>query len=151
MNMIPRISLFFLGVFLIGSGYIMYAERPVMNMEDSGAIIDLTKGSVDTVLAEGNAPSDADSVSADRQPSDGYSLAIVEQHGTKDNCWVAINGSVYNLTDWVSRHPGGEGAIVRLCGTDGTEMFEKKHGSAKKPAQMLVLFRIGSLFGSVIN
>lgn len=52
-----------------------------------------------------------------------YTLAEVAEHATKTDCWVIVEGGVYNVTDFVmaGKHPGGD--ISSQCGTDITEMF----------------------------
>ncbi len=74
-----------------------------------------------------------------------YTLAEVETHNTPSNCWAAISGDVYDLTSWVSRHPGGENPIKNLCGTDGTARFERKHGGSNAAKMSLGLLKIGTL------
>lgn len=54
-----------------------------------------------------------------------YTLADIAQHATQEDCWTSINGTVYDLSGYISRHPGGE-EIVRACGTDGTSLFETR-------------------------
>ncbi len=72
-------------------------------------------------------------------------MADVQAHNSPGSCWAAINGNVYDLTTWISRHPGGAGPIQGLCGTDGTARFERKHGSSSGPRAALVLLKIGTL------
>ncbi len=52
----------------------------------------------------------------------GYTLAQVSAHGNKSSCWTAIEGQVYDITNYINQHPGGS-AILRSCGVDGTRMF----------------------------
>lgn len=74
-----------------------------------------------------------------------YTLSQVQEHSTASDCWTAVDGSVYDLTDWVSEHPGGEGAIERMCGHDATEMFNQQHGSSDGPKKQLAKYEIGVL------
>lgn len=74
-----------------------------------------------------------------------YTLAQVQTHSTQDSCWAAINGSVYDLTTWIPRHPGGPQRIIGLCGKDGSAMFNQKHGSSSRAQAALVLLKIGTL------
>ena len=39
---------------------------------------------------------------------------------------MIVNGKVYNVTSYVTNHPGGK-AIVLGCGKDATSLFESKH------------------------
>ncbi len=75
----------------------------------------------------------------------GYTMAQVAAHNTQSSCWTAINGSVYNVTSWISQHPGGAQAIISLCGTDGSAAFNDQHGGQRRPASELASFKIGAL------
>lgn len=81
---------------------------------------------------------------APTKPS-GYTLAQVAEHATKESCWTTINGSVYDITSYIPRHPGGERNIMKVCGKDGTSLFEGQHGGDSKPESRLASFRIGAL------
>ncbi len=54
-----------------------------------------------------------------------YGLVEVALHSTEGDCWLVIAGKVYDVTDWIPSHPGGE-AILEGCGTDATDMFETR-------------------------
>jgi cytochrome b involved in lipid metabolism len=74
-----------------------------------------------------------------------YTKSQVAEHSTATSCWSIIDGKVYDLTDWISRHPGGEQAILILCGKDGTEAFHGQHGDAQRQADVLATMKIGDL------
>ena len=74
-----------------------------------------------------------------------YTLADVAKHSNKSDCWTTINGGVYNVTSWINQHPGGEQAIIGLCGIDGSSAFNGQHGTQKRPASELASFKIGIL------
>jgi hypothetical protein len=63
-----------------------------------------------------------------------YTLAEVAQNNSRSGCWTVINGFVYNITDYIKRHPGGEAAISKICGVDGTAIFNNMHGGAAAAA-----------------
>lgn len=77
--------------------------------------------------------------------SAGYRMTDVAKHNTQQDCWAAVDGSVYDLTSWISRHPGGPDKIIPLCGTDATTAFHNQHDGQEKPNQQLATFRIGAL------
>ena len=54
-----------------------------------------------------------------------YTAAQVYEHNSEDDCWTIINNSVYDLTSFISQHPGGD-EILRACGTDGTTLFTQR-------------------------
>ena len=72
-------------------------------------------------------------------------MAEVEKHNSKESCWSVIRGKVYDLTNWIDKHPGGLDKILNICGKDGTEIFEKVHGGKEKPENALKNFEIGVL------
>lgn len=75
------------------------------------------------------------------------SMAGVQSHNTASACWTAINGSVYNLSSWINRHPGGAGVIQALCGIDGSAAFTNQHGNQGDPNQILDSYKLGALKG----
>ncbi|QQS44454.1 cytochrome b5 domain-containing protein [Candidatus Roizmanbacteria bacterium] len=77
-----------------------------------------------------------------------YSIADVRAHGTESSCWSAVNGKVYDLTNWINQHPGGPEKITQICGIDGSQGFNGQHGGQSEPESMLKEFYIGNLQGS---
>jgi uncharacterized lipoprotein NlpE involved in copper resistance len=75
----------------------------------------------------------------------GYTMAQVRANNTARSCWTVIDGVVYDLTRWISNHPGGSGAILFLCGTDGTNAFNAQHQNQARPAIRLDTYRLGPL------
>ena len=58
---------------------------------------------------------------------DEYTLADVAQHTKNDDCWVAVNGKVLNVTPFLDEHPGGREAIMLYAGKDASEEFNMMH------------------------
>lgn len=77
--------------------------------------------------------------------STAYTLVEVGQHADASSCWAAINGKVYDLTQWINQHPGGPDKILSICGTDGSAAFNRQHGGESRPANELTNFYIGVL------
>merc|ERR1712190_203345 len=57
----------------------------------------------------------------------GLTMAEVAKHTTKTDCWVVLSGNVLNVTNFLSRHPGGELAILTFAGKDATAEFDMIH------------------------
>lgn len=73
-----------------------------------------------------------------------YTLADIAMHSTAESCWTAIKGNVYDLTNFISQHPGGERGVLKTCGKDGTQDFLGAH--SRGPAEKsLINFIIGTL------
>jgi cytochrome b involved in lipid metabolism len=73
-----------------------------------------------------------------------YTLADIQTHNTEQSCYSAINGNVYDLTDWINKHPGGKMAIMFICGKDGTNGFMGKHAQSEKAKAALAKYKIGT-------
>jgi len=53
--------------------------------------------------------------------------AELAKHNTKEDCWLAINGKVFNVTPYVNYHPGGADKLMEGAGIDATEIFNDIH------------------------
>ncbi|KAF1919972.1 L-lactate dehydrogenase [Ampelomyces quisqualis] len=53
--------------------------------------------------------------------------AEVAKHDKQKSCWIVLDSNVYDVTNFVSEHPGGAPIILRHAGTDATEEFKKYH------------------------
>jgi cytochrome b involved in lipid metabolism len=69
----------------------------------------------------------------------------VRKRNTSTECWTVINGNIYDLTKWIPAHRGGPGAIMFLCGKDGTSAFKAQHEGSSTPASVLPNYLIGPL------
>lgn len=74
-----------------------------------------------------------------------FTMADVAKHNNQNDCWSAVNGSVYNLTEWIAQHPGGERAILGMCGIDASDAFNNQHGGQGRPERILASMKIGVL------
>jgi cytochrome b involved in lipid metabolism len=88
----------------------------------------------------------APTASATQEPAaKGITRAEVAAKNTSSNCWTIIGNKVYDLTQWVSRHPGGSSAIASICGIDGTSRFKSQHASSGRANGTLYGYYIGDL------
>jgi cytochrome b involved in lipid metabolism len=74
-----------------------------------------------------------------------YTLAEVSTHSTQQDCWTTIRGNVYNVTSFITLHPGGVANIMKVCGKDGTAVFSAKHSTSTNPNAALEKLKIGVL------
>ncbi|KAM9910732.1 hypothetical protein OXX80_002340 [Metschnikowia pulcherrima] len=59
----------------------------------------------------------------------GVSVEELQKHTSEDTgIWVAINGKVYDLTNFLSVHPGGPQIIKKYAGKNASKIFNKFHG-----------------------
>ena len=79
------------------------------------------------------------------QASTTITLSDISSHNSKDSCWSTIEGKVYDLTSFISKHPGGADAILAICGKDGSELFDGQHGMDPRAKGLLPNFYLGDL------
>ncbi|KAK8925006.1 Cytochrome b2, mitochondrial [Metarhizium anisopliae] len=56
-----------------------------------------------------------------------FDAAEVAKHNTPESCWVVLYGNVYDVTDFLTSHPGGSRIILKLAGQDATEDYDPIH------------------------
>ncbi|KAH8812107.1 cytochrome b5-like heme/steroid binding domain-containing protein [Xylogone sp. PMI_703] len=77
-----------------------------------------------------------------------FTHAEVSSHCTKDDLYMIVNDNVYNLTPYLSTHPGGENVLIDLAGQDATQAFEDI-GHSIEARKELKGFEIGRLVTSM--
>eukprot|EP01102_Stenamoeba_stenopodia_P008841 TRINITY_DN258_c0_g1_i1.p1 TRINITY_DN258_c0_g1~~TRINITY_DN258_c0_g1_i1.p1 ORF type:complete len:500 (-),score=139.27 TRINITY_DN258_c0_g1_i1:108-1607(-) len=55
------------------------------------------------------------------------SMSEVVKHNHEKDCWLVIHGKVYDLTSFLSDHPGGSKIILKQAGRDATTAFSAVH------------------------
>ena len=76
-------------------------------------------------------------------------LEEVMKNDSSTSCWSIIYGNVFNLTKWITKHPGGAEKIRAICGKDGTNSFERQHTGDGGAANQLSAYFLGKLGDSV--
>ncbi|EJD54831.1 oxidoreductase [Auricularia subglabra TFB-10046 SS5] len=86
-----------------------------------------------------------------RKPQRIYTLEDVAQHASARDCWVAFNGTVYDVTDFVQDHPGGDDLILKHAGTDVRAAMADKdeHEHSKAAYEMLSEYAVGKIGSGV--
>ncbi|KAG8715750.1 Cytochrome b2, mitochondrial precursor [Ceratobasidium sp. 423] len=69
----------------------------------------------------------------------------VLKHNTRESCWVVIRGQVYDITDFIPKHPGGVKPILANAGTDATEIYESIHAKGLIEKMLSPSQHIGAL------
>jgi len=72
-----------------------------------------------------------------------FTMAEVEKHNHEKDVWIVVNDRVYDCTEYLELHPGGEDSIVINAGADATEDFVAIHST--KATKMLEKYYIGDL------
>lgn len=71
----------------------------------------------------------------------------VSRHENSDDCWVIYKGSVYDITNFLEKHPGGAELILDKAGKDITDLFEDDnfHNHSSAAHNLLRNYKIGKL------
>lgn len=86
-------------------------DLPPENIDDMKSVMEEMESEMDEHMEE--------------MMGNSYLLSEVALHNSKDNCWLAIEGKVYDVTKFIPTHPGGD-AILAGCGKDATELFNTR-------------------------
>jgi cytochrome b involved in lipid metabolism len=64
------------------------------------------------------------------RPTDGTLLRVtarqLTEHNRPESCWKAIHGLVYDVTDYILRHPTPPEVMYEWCGKDATQAWDDK-------------------------
>ncbi len=70
---------------------------------------------------------DKDAAASAQQPAlPLISLAELAQHDSAEDCWMAIDGKVYDFTRYIPEHPSAPEVMLRWCGQEASEAYHTK-------------------------
>lgn len=95
-------------------------------------------------------PSSTVPTSGSQSATKTYTASEVAKHGSSSDCWLIINKNVYNVSRFLSDHPGGAGTILPYCGKEATRAFDTQDRGSRgshsnQAAQMLQDYLVGTL------
>ncbi|XP_063989124.1 cytochrome b5-like [Diachasmimorpha longicaudata] len=75
-----------------------------------------------------------------------YTLEEVACHNGKleTGLWIVIKDTVYDVTEYIDKHPGGQELILEYAGKDATSAFND-FGHSSDATALLKLYKIGQL------
>lgn len=53
-------------------------------------------------------------------------MAEISKHNKSSDCWLLVEGKVYDITSYFGSHPGGSGTMSATCGKDATSAYKTK-------------------------
>uniref|UniRef100_A0A8D8TT14 Cytochrome b5 n=1 Tax=Cacopsylla melanoneura TaxID=428564 RepID=A0A8D8TT14_9HEMI len=71
----------------------------------------------------------------------------VKDNSNKDNVVIIYDNSVYNVTNYLNEHPGGEEVLLEQNGGDATEVFNDV-GHSSDAREIMKKFKVGELVES---
>lgn len=79
-----------------------------------------------------------------------YTLSEVSQHNNGKDCWLIIDGKVYDVTNYLEEHPGGDEVLLSATGKDATDDFEDA-GHSNTARETMEEYYIGDFDPSSIS
>lgn len=58
-----------------------------------------------------------------------FSSLEVSKHSSIDDCYLIINEKVYNVSSFISNHPGGQNIMAENCGREVSGLFASIHSN----------------------
>ena len=79
------------------------------------------------------------------KPMRSITESELARHNTKNDCWMSYEGIVYDVTKYISFHPGGVEEIMRGKGRDMTALFNEVHQWVNMRNMLKKLANIGKI------
>ncbi|MDZ7663320.1 cytochrome b5-like heme/steroid binding domain-containing protein [Thiohalophilus sp.] len=79
-----------------------------------------------------------------------YTLAELAGHDQADDCWMAIDGVVYDFSAYLPQHPAAPAVMLAWCGKEASQAFHTKtkgRPHSNYASQLLPQYRLGLLRG----
>ncbi|KAI8900381.1 cytochrome b5-like heme/steroid binding domain-containing protein [Globomyces pollinis-pini] len=73
-----------------------------------------------------------------------FTAKQVEEHSLRNDCYMVIEGKVYDVTKFLEDHPGGEEVMIELAGRDATDAFDEI-GHSDDARELLKEMLVGEL------
>lgn len=54
-----------------------------------------------------------------------YSWEEVQKHTEVGDCWIVIDGKVFDVSEFMVKHPGGRWIILEQAGKDASAAFRR--------------------------
>ncbi|KAI9663229.1 MAG: hypothetical protein M1821_008277 [Bathelium mastoideum] len=78
-------------------------------------------------------------------------VAEIAKHAKAEDCWVVVNGKVYDLTAFAPSHPGGPDMIYKYAGKDGSTTYNQFHAEDLIEKELSAFEKKGFLDESTIT
>jgi cytochrome b involved in lipid metabolism len=143
--------IFSAGVLLLGRGRLIFSVNTVDGKSEDANQINAEGGDERKDLESKDIADCPPKATSQRVE---LNLDEVSRHSQASSCWMAIDGKVYDVTQFINSHPGGAKRILEYCGKDASAAFATM-GNKGKPhsafaRSLLANYLVGDL-GSFIS
>ena len=99
----------------------------IYKSENTGTDPGLINGNENSVVSDGLIDGSEDSTVSDTEVIELSTFPLTEifKHNSEDDCWLLIDGKVYDVTEFISEHPGGK-AILEGCGKEASTLYNQR-------------------------
>lgn len=59
-----------------------------------------------------------------------YTVEEVQAHNTASDCWIIVESKVFDVTKFLSEHPGGKKVLLKKAGKDASKEFKTFHNES---------------------
>jgi len=73
-----------------------------------------------------------------------FTLAECSKHNDNRSPWLVIHNNVYDVTEFLNEHPGGEEVLLEQAGKEASEAFEDV-GHSSDARELMKKYQIGEL------
>ncbi|XP_020223204.1 cytochrome b5 isoform X2 [Cajanus cajan] len=73
-----------------------------------------------------------------------FTFEEVAKHNHRKDCWIIVNGKVYDVTPFLEDHPGGDEVLVTATEKDATSDFEDI-GHSESAIEMMQTYLVGEV------
>ncbi len=120
MKLLSTASLFIFGVVLVSvltSGLVFYQNNK-NNQVSNSKVGSLVENTINDLNSSGK--------------SIILNMEEISKHNRQNDCWLLIDGKVYDITSYFGSHPGGDSTMSLTCGIDATAAYATRDPAAKK-------------------
>ena len=124
-----KIVAVFIAIYIVSMGVMVgwgFIDKQIK--ENANPAPSATTPPQESNTSAGSSSSQSNTSASTTNDSKSYTLAELSKHKSSSDCWLAINGNVYNVTQYLDFHPGGADIILMFCGQDATKAYNTKGG-----------------------
>ncbi|KAI8990278.1 acyl-CoA dehydrogenase/oxidase [Pilobolus umbonatus] len=59
-----------------------------------------------------------------------FTVEEVAKHSVASDCWIIVDGKVFDVTEFLDVHPGGKKILLKKAGKDASKEFKKFHNAS---------------------